>query len=180
MVEEIRPRKSNDREPVLRTLDHAIRLANFPCSYRATIDSLTCFTNASTPWYGPYLRQLLPDRRQQYDRFRSGDREQIMRARQAAEALFTSKQDIAEQPVPSAAQEPKSRKPRVLPILASAPIRQEVADTSMSPESPTTSEIPIEKPAYLRTLVKYGMSISQVADLYGVPVETIRAMLRKA
>jgi hypothetical protein len=180
MVEEIRPRKSNDREPVLRTLDHAIRLANFPCSYRATIDSLTCFTNASTPWYGPYLRQLLPDRRQQYDRFRSGDREQIMRARQAAEALFTSKQDIAEQPVPSAAQEPKSRKPRVLPILASAPIRQEVADTSMSPESPITPEISIKKPAYLRTLVKYGMPISQVADLYGVPVKTIRAVLRKA
>ena len=103
-----------------------------------------------------------------------------MRARQAAEALFTSKQDIAEQPVPSAAQEPKSRKPRVLPILASAPIRQEVADMSMSPESPTTPEIPIKKPAYLRTLVKYGMSISQVADLFGVPVETIRAVLRKA
>src|ERR1700759_1740861 len=180
MVEEIQPRTSNDREPVLRTLDHAIRLANFPCSYRATIDSLTCFTNASTPWYGPYLRQLLPDRRQQHDRFRSGDREQIMRARQAAEALFTSKQGIAEQPAPSAAQEPKSRKPRVLPILASAPIRQEVANMSVSPESPTTPEIPIKKPAHLRTLVKYGMSISQIADLYGVPVETIRAMLRKA
>ena len=103
-----------------------------------------------------------------------------MRARQAAEAFFTPKQDITEQPVPSAAQEPKSRKPRVLQILASAPIRQEVADASVGPESLTTSEIPIKKPAYLRTLVKYGMSISQVADLYGVPVETIRAMLRKA
>jgi methionine synthase II (cobalamin-independent) len=30
------------------------------------------------------------------------------------------------------------------------------------------------KAAHLRTLVKYGMLISQVADLYGVPVETIR------
>jgi hypothetical protein len=47
----------------------------------------------------------------------------------------------------------------------------------MSPESPTTPEIPIKKPTYLRTLVKYGISISQVADLYGVPVETIRATL---
>ena len=103
-----------------------------------------------------------------------------MRARQATEALFTPKQDIAEQPVPSAAQEPKSRKPRVLPILASALICQEVADASVSPESPITPEIPIKKAAHLRTLVKYGMSISQIADLYGVPVETIRAMLRKA
>ncbi|MBV8736927.1 MAG: hypothetical protein JO007_06655 [Alphaproteobacteria bacterium] len=75
----------------------------------------------------------MPDRRQQHDRFRNGDRKQIMRARQAAEALFTSKQDIAEQPVPSAAQEPKSRKPRVLPILVPAPLRQEVADTSGEP-----------------------------------------------
>ena len=122
----------------------------------------------------------MSDRRQHHDRFRSGDREQIMRARRAAEALFTPKQEIAEQPVPSATQEPKSRKPRVLPILASAPIRQEVADASVSPESPTIPEIPIKKPAHLRTLVKYGMSISQVADLYGVPVETIRAMLQKA
>jgi hypothetical protein len=126
------------------------------------------------------LRQLLSDRRQQHDRFRSGDREQIIRARQAAEALFAPKQDIAEQPVPSAAQEPKSRKPRVLPILVSASIRQEVADASMSPEDPTISQIPIKKPAHLRALVKYGMSISQVAELYGVPVETVRAVLRKA
>ena len=103
-----------------------------------------------------------------------------MRVRQAAEALFTPKQDIAEQLVPSAAQEPKSRKPRVLPILASAPLRQEVADMSMSPKSSTTPEIPIKKAVHLRTLVKYGMSISQVAGLYGVPVKTIRAMLRKA
>jgi hypothetical protein len=122
----------------------------------------------------------LSDRRQQHDRFRSGDREQIIRARQAAEALFTSKQDIAEQPVPSAAPEPQLRKPRVLPILASVPIRQEVADASVSPESHTTPEIPIKKPAHLWTLVKYGMSISQVAELYGVPVKTVRAMLRKA
>ena len=103
-----------------------------------------------------------------------------MRARQAAEALFTPKQEIAEQPVPSASHEPKSRKPRVLPILAPAPMRQEVADASVSPENPTTPEIPIKKAAHLWTLVKYGLLISQVADLYGVPVETIRAMLRKA
>ena len=90
------------------------------------------------------------------------------------------KQEIAEQLVPSAAQEPKSRKPRVLPILAPAPIRQEMVDASVSPASPTTPEIPIKKSAHLRTLVKYGMPISQVADLYGVPVETIQAMLRKA
>jgi hypothetical protein len=41
-------------------------------------------------------------------------------------------------------------------------------------------EIPVEKLARLRTLVKYGMSISQVADLYRVPVETIERILRKA
>jgi transposase len=32
----------------------------------------------------------------------------------------------------------------------------------------------------VRTLVKYGMTVSQAADLYGVPVETIERILRKA
>jgi hypothetical protein len=122
----------------------------------------------------------LPNRPEQQHLFRGGDREQIGRARQAAEALFTPQRNITEQPVPEPSEVPRSRKPRVLPILASAPIPQETADAPVSSERSAAPEIPIKKRARLRTLVKYGMSISQVADLYRMPVETIERMLRKA
>jgi DNA invertase Pin-like site-specific DNA recombinase len=41
-------------------------------------------------------------------------------------------------------------------------------------------DIPAKKWARLRTLVKYGMTVSQVADVYRVPVETIERILQKA
>jgi hypothetical protein len=56
------------------------------------------------------------------------DREHIVRARQAAEALFTSKQDVTEQPFSELSQAPHPRKPRILPILPPATIRQETVD----------------------------------------------------
>ncbi len=54
------------------------------------------------------------------------------------------------------------------------------AALSLTQNRQSPAEIPVKKPAHLRTLVKYGMSISQVAELYGVPVKTIRAVLHKA
>jgi hypothetical protein len=41
-------------------------------------------------------------------------------------------------------------------------------------------DIPAKKFAQLRTLVEYGMTVSQVADVYRVPVETIERILQKA
>jgi hypothetical protein len=121
----------------------------------------------------------LSDRPQQQRQFPGDDREQIVRARSAAEALFTPKPEITEQPVSESSQAPRPRKPRVLPILP-APIRQTTADAPVSPQQPAAPEIPVQKRARVRTLVKYGMSVSQVADLYRVPVETIERILRKA
>jgi hypothetical protein len=66
-----------------------------------------------------------------------------------------------------------------LPILP-GPIRQKTADASVGPEQPAAPEIPVNKRSRVRTLVKYGMSVSQVADLYRVPVATIERILRKA
>jgi len=120
----------------------------------------------------------LPDRPQQQHQFRGDDREQIVRARSAAEALFTPKPET-QQPVSEPSQAPDRRKPRVLPILPTAPIRQKIVDGPVSPEPLASPEIPVKKLTRLRTLVKYGMSISQVADLYRVPVETIEQILRK-
>jgi hypothetical protein len=124
--------------------------------------------------------QLLPHRHQQQRQFRGDDREQRMTARRAAEALFTPKPQLDAHPVPDPAQSVEAHKPRVLPILPSAPIRQETVNASATSEPATVLvEIPAEKSARLRTLVKYGMTISQVAEVYQVPIETIERMLRK-
>ena len=123
---------------------------------------------------------LLSDRPQQQHQFRGDDREQIVRARSAAEALFAPKPQITEQPVSETLQPPHSRRPRVLPILPPARLRQKTADAPAAAEQPAAPEIPCNKRSRVRTLVKYGMSVSQVADLYRVPAATIERILRKA
>ena len=139
-------------------------------------------TNEFPPNERPNLfrASLLPDRPQQQHQFRGDDREQIVRARSAAEALFAPKPQITEQPVSETLQPPNSRKPRVLPILPPARLRQKTADAPAASEQPAAPEIPVNKRSRVRTLVKYGMSVSQAADLYRVPVETIERILRKA
>ena len=50
-----------------------------------------------------------------------------------------------------------------------------------APAEPAAApDIPEKEAARLRTLVKYGMTVSQVADLYRVSVETIERILQKA
>ena len=100
-------------------------------------------------------------------------------ARRAAEALFTTKPELDVQPVPDPAPSIKAHKPRVLPVLPPTPIRQETVNASATSEPATVAEIPAKKSARLRTLVKYGMTVSQVAEVCQVPIETIERMLRK-
>jgi hypothetical protein len=116
--------------------------------------------------------------RQQQPQPRGDDREQIMRARQAAEALFTSK------PLPPAQQttsaEPSARKPRVLRIIpATAPAEHDQPESPAAPAPPTV-EIPPSQVARIRTWVKYGMKVAQVAQVCGVPIGEIEHILRKA
>jgi hypothetical protein len=120
----------------------------------------------------------VPDRPQQQRQYPRDDREQIVRARSAAEALFAPKPETTEQPVSESSPAPHSRTPRVLPIVP-VPIPQKT-DAPVRPDQPAAPEIPVKNRARVRTLVKYGMSVSQVADLYQVPVETIERFLRKA
>ena len=95
---------------------------------------------------------------------RGDDREQSVRARQAAEALFTSKQDVAERPFPELSQAPHPRKPRILPILPPAPIRQQTVDAPVPPEQRHAPEIPVKKRARVRTLVSSIHAKSSVSD----------------
>ena len=119
--------------------------------------------------------------RQQQPHPRGDDGERVTRARQAAEALFAPKRQVAEPSVSdslSSADQP-ARKPRVLGISSPAPVRLEEVKAPVAPESQTTREIPRSKFARIHGLVKYGMTVSQVAEVDGVAVDKIERILRR-
>jgi hypothetical protein len=102
--------------------------------------------------------------------------------RRAAEALFTPKpQSVGpsvSDPVPSAEQ--PARKLRVLSILSPAPVRNEEAAAPVNPEPRTMRQIPRSQHARIRTWVEHGLTIPQVAEVYGVAVGVIERILRGA
>jgi hypothetical protein len=102
----------------------------------------------------PFPRCFLLERPRQRGVFRGDDREQVMSARQAAEALFKPKSDVGEQPASDPPQSAKPRKPRVLPTLPSAPLRQETVNVPTTSGQPTAPEISETKLGCLRTLLK--------------------------
>ena len=61
-----------------------------------------------------------------------------------------------------------------------APVRHEAVEAWGSSERQTTPEIPGSQFARIRALVKYGMTVPQVAETYGVAVGEIARILRKA
>jgi hypothetical protein len=117
---------------------------------------------------------------QQQHHPRGDDRERNTSARQAAEALFTPKpvEPSVSDPAPSA--ERPARKPRVLPILSPAPVRDEEVAAPVDPEPRTTRQIPRSEHARIRTWVEYGLTIPQVAEVYGVAVDVVEGILRRA
>jgi hypothetical protein len=110
------------------------------------------------------------------------EQEQVIRARQEAEALFTSKPPPVSTPaVPEALTDRSTRKPRVLPILSpAAPVRHQERETPPAPEPPTMRPIPGSEFGRIRTLVKYGMTVAQVAKVYGVTADEIERILGEA
>jgi hypothetical protein len=120
--------------------------------------------------------------RQQQPHPRGDDRERITRVRQAAEALFTAKPPVGEPSVSDLALSDQStRKPRLLRIVSpAAPVRHEQLETPVSREPQAPRQIPRSQFARIRTLVKYGMTVGQVAELYGLPITEIARVLRTA
>jgi hypothetical protein len=93
------------------------------------------------------------------------DRERITRARQAAEALFTAKRPVSAPSVPdSAPADQSARKSRVLQITSPAVPEPETPIAAEPPISP----VPASQVARIRTWVKYGMTVAQVAEIYGI------------
>jgi hypothetical protein len=111
---------------------------------------------------------------------RVDDRERITRARQEAEALFTPKPQIIEQVSSSPPADRSARTPRVLATSPTVPIRHEEAKAPVSSEPQTTREIPRSQFARIQASVKYGMTASQVAEVYGVALGAIELILRQA
>jgi hypothetical protein len=119
--------------------------------------------------------------RQQQPPHRDDDRERITRARQAAETLFTAKPPVSGPSGPdTASADPPARKPRVLQIIPPPAIRVEEVKAPASPEPQTMPTIPQSHFPRIRTWVKYGMTVSQVAKVYGADLDAIERILRKA
>jgi hypothetical protein len=104
---------------------------------------------------------------------RDHDRERITNARRAAEELFRPK------PQALSPGEQAPRKPRILPVSPAVPIRAAAVETPVI-RKPPAPEIPASRFARIRTWVTYGMTASDVAQVYGVGVEEIERILRKA
>jgi hypothetical protein len=119
-------------------------------------------------------------RRQQQPHSRD-DRERITRARQAAEALFTTKRPLSEPSIPEAltSADDSVRQPRVLRILPASPVRREGVTAPVRSKPPRTREIPRSEFARIRAWMKYGMTVAQVAGVYGVAVGAIERILRQ-
>jgi hypothetical protein len=94
--------------------------------------------------------------------------------------------DFLERPFPPSAERPRprpsdpARKPRVLSILSPAPDRNNDVAAPVNPEPRTTRHIPRSHHARIRTWVNYGLTIPQVAEVYGVAVGVIERILREA
>ena len=68
----------------------------------------------------------------------------------------------------------------MLQISSPAPVRNEEVAAPVNPEPRTTRQIPRSHHARIRTWVDYGLTIPQVAEVYGVAVGVIERILRQA
>lgn len=118
----------------------------------------------------------MPNRLQQ-PHVRGDDRERIKRARPAAEALFPPKRQVAEQLVSAPLW--SARKPRVLRTLSRASARHDEVEAPVSSKQRTTPEIPMSDFARIRAWVKYGLTVAQVAAVYGVTVGKSERLMAK-
>jgi len=119
----------------------------------------------------------------QEHRYSRGDRERITRARQAAEALFTGKPPVSAPSVEDKAADQSPRKPRVLRVTSPPPtdIEELKAPVGREPREPTTTpSIPPAHFARIRTWMRYGMTIAEVAAVYGLAVDELVRILRNA
>ena len=110
---------------------------------------------------------------------RNDERERVTRARRAAEALFTSNRQLIKHSDSLSSVDQAARKPRVLKALSPAPAGHEGSRGPVDSEQRIRPAIPKSQFARIRTWVEYGMTVAQVAAVYGVAVDVIKGILRK-
>ena len=107
---------------------------------------------------------------------------EINRARQTAEALFAPKQAVAVPSAPTIATmaDQTARKPRILSAAQVQPTRVEATEAPVDAVSRKPSQrIPPSHLGRIRTWMKFGMTMAQVAEVYGVTVGDIEHMLNE-
>jgi len=117
-----------------------------------------------------------------FGRSNRNHREDINGARLAAEALFAPKPRLAKpaEPAPTASTGQTARKPRILSAVPARRTHAEAAAPSVKVVSPKKPEkIPAAHFARIRTLLKYGMTVPQVAEVYEATIDEIERMLQK-
>ena len=119
------------------------------------------------------------------------DREQVTKAREAAEALFTPKKQVERTGAPTSApiappqvEQHIPRQPRIFAIPSAMPVAEEIVGPSTDPKPKPKREtrrrrakIAASQHDRVRTLALYGMTHSEVADLYGVPADVIERVV---
>jgi hypothetical protein len=121
------------------------------------------------------------------------DRDRTDRARQEAENLFRPKQaaphtETAEVNGGSLTDPHVPRQPRVFripPVVPMATAREDVPPATVRPQRPRperreTHKIPASQFGRVRALVDYGMTRTQVAELYGVGIDEVERILLDA
>ena len=124
------------------------------------------------------------------------DREKLDRARRNAEDLFKPRPQsapadataAAENSIPSSAEHPPRRQPRIFRIPPVVPMSAAKGEAPAEPRSTrrqrtvrrTTGAIPASQFGRVRALASYGMTQAQVAELYGVGVDEIERIIRQS
>jgi hypothetical protein len=109
------------------------------------------------------------------------NRARATQAREAAEALFRPKPRDAEPPRPDATpQDHAARHPRVLSALTASPATDAMTETSATPQPEVPAAIPASEFTRIRAWVAYGLTVREVAEMYGVSIEDVQRILRQA
>jgi hypothetical protein len=120
------------------------------------------------------------------------DRAQVTKAREAAEALFRpNKVERTEAPTSasvatSPTEHPAPRVPRIIPMPSTTPVIEGTVAPSTDPTPKSRrevirrrAEVPASQHDRVRALAGYGMTVDEVAELYGVQVGAIERIVGK-
>ena len=108
------------------------------------------------------------------------DRAHMRVARQAAEALFRPKAPAQTRPAPDAPHpaNQSTKRPRILRAVEPAPRNPEhLVVAPLAAGTPAAPSIPPSELPRIKTWLKYGMTMAEVAQLYGLAIHDLERLL---